>query len=152
MTAFLPCLYALFACVAFSFMLEEKNPKIIISCAITGLLSWFVYIIFGFIGEGAWGETIRFLIAAIVVALLAELFARLHKAPATIFLTIGIIPLVPGGGLYYTMEALLDGNISRFTAQGLKTVAFAGAIAVGCSLVSSVVRMISQAKQNKYLR
>ena len=59
-----------------------------------------------------------------------------------IFLIIGIIPMVPGGGIYYTMEALLNGNMQQFVSQGIKTAASAGAIAVGCSLVSSIVRMV----------
>lgn len=81
-------------------------------------------------------------IATIVVAVLAEVFARIHKTPATLFLIIGIIPMVPGGGIYYTMEALLNGNMQQFVSQGIKTAASAGAIAVGCSLVSSIVRMV----------
>ena len=68
--------------------------------------------------------------------------ARVMKAPATIFLIVGIIPLVPGGGLYYTMEALLSGDTALFAQTGLETAACAGAIAVGVSMVSSLARLL----------
>ncbi len=142
MANYLPCIYAFLTCAAFSVMLEVKRLKIIISCALTGCIGWFVYLVFQFVGDDTWGVTIRFFIATIVVAVLAEVFARIHKTPATLFLIIGIIPMVPGGGIYYTMEALLNGNMQQFVSQGIKTAASAGAIAGGCSLVSSIVRMV----------
>ena len=71
------------------------------------------------------------------------MFARLYKTPATVFLIIGIVPLVPGGGIYYTMDALLDGEMDLFLRRGLETAAYAGAIAVGCSLVSSMARILT---------
>ena len=83
----------------------------------------------------------RYLLATIAVAVLSEIFARLYKTPATVFLIIGIIPLVPGGGIYYTMEALINGDLPLFVRYGMETAASAGAIAVGCSLVSSVARI-----------
>ena len=142
MADYLPCVYVFLTCAAFSVMLEVKQLKMIVSCALTGFIGWFVYLVFRFAGEGTWAVTIRFFIATIVVAVCAEIFARIHKTPATLFLIIGIIPMVPGGGVYYTMEALLDGDMTAFVSQGIKTAASAGAIAVGCSLVSSVVRII----------
>lgn len=147
MTEFLPCIYAFLACVGFCIVFEVRKIKFILSASFTGFVSWFVYVLLKFIGTGTWAETVRFLIATIVVASLAEIFARILKAPAVIFLIIGILPIVPGGGIYYTMEALINGDMSQFLYQGLKTAACAGAIAVGCSLVSSCVRIAGAAKR-----
>ena len=36
-----------------------------------------------------------------------------------------------------------------FVEKGLETVALAGAIAVGCSLVASVVRIVSKSRQQR---
>ena len=55
----------------------------------------------------------------------------MFKAPVTGFLTIGILPLVPGGGIYYTMEYCVSGQTSQFIETGIHTFAIAGALAVG---------------------
>ena len=147
MKMLLPCLYAFLGCAAFSVIFEEKRLRIILSCSATGFVAWLTYLLFGFLGASIRMQTVRYFLAAVVVALLSEMFARIHKSPATLFLTIGIIPLVPGAGIYYTMEALLNGSLSLFARRGLETAACAGAIAVGCSLVSSVFRMCSAARK-----
>ena len=89
----------------------------------------------------------RCFVATIVVSSLAEILARVLKAPATIFLVIGIIPLVPGGGLYYTMDYLINQNYPMFSQVGLQTAAIAAAIAVGASMVTSIVRMLTWRKR-----
>ena len=50
---------------------------------------------------------------------------------------------MPGGGLYYAMNFLINGNYAMFAKKGIQTAAYAGAIAVGVSMVTSIVRMIS---------
>ena len=133
---FLPCLYALLGCGAFCFIFELRRWWYILSAAVSGAVGWFVYLNLSDLTDVS-----RYLLATIAVAVLSEIFARLYKTPATVFLIIGIIPLVPGGGIYYTMEALINGDLSLFVRYGMETAASAGAIAVGCSLVSSVARI-----------
>ena len=133
---FLPCLYAFLGCVAFCFIFELRRWEYILCAAATGAVGWFVYLILPELTDVS-----RYLLATIAVAVLSEIFARLYKTPATVFLIIGIIPLVPGGGIYYTMEALINGDLSLFVRYGMETAASAGAIAVGCSLVSSLARI-----------
>ena len=142
MELLLPCLYAALGCMAFCFIFQLRKWPYIFCAALCGAVGWLVYLLL----DGM-GITARFLIATITIALLAEVFARVFKTPATVFLIIGIIPLVPGGGIYYTMEALINGNMAEFVHSGLTTVASAGAIAVGCSLVSSVARIIRVGRQ-----
>lgn len=138
MKEFLPCLYAFIACVAFCFIFEMRRWRYILCAGFASALSWFIYLILpGF------SEVARCFVATISVAILAEIFARIFKSPATVFLVIGIIPLVPGGGIYYTMESLVNGNLAMFAQKGLQTVEDAGAIAVGCSLISSGWRIVT---------
>lgn len=56
-------------------------------------------------------------------------------------MTIGILPLVPGGGIYYTMEYCVSGQTELFIETGIHTFAIAGALAVGVLIVSSLVRL-----------
>lgn len=142
MRAFLPCLYAFLGCIGFCFIFRLKKPLFIFLASAIGAAAWAVFVLM----EGAGAEVLRYLTATIVATVLSEICARALKAPAAIFLIIGIIPLVPGGGLYYAMDQLINGNFARFAQQGLRTAAYAGAIAVGVSMVNSIARIITRKK------
>ena len=86
-------------------------------------------------------DIVQYFAGAVAVALYAEVMARLLKAPATGFLVVGILPFVPGGGIYYTMEYCLSGNTQLFLSTGIHTFGVAGAVAVGLLLASSLVRL-----------
>ena len=142
MKLFLPCLYVFFACAGFCFMFRLKKPKFILGACCVGVLGWLVYLLLDSMGD----NIMRYFIATLVVSVSSELCARLMKAPATIFLIIGIVPLVPGGGLYYTMEHLLNGDYAAFSQKLVQTGAIAGTIAIGVSLVTSTVRLFNWKK------
>ena len=140
----LPCFYAFMACGAFCIMFNLKKPKIAITASLGGAIGWLVYFLLG----GAGSDIFQNLVAAVVIAIFSEIMARIFKTPATVFLIIGILPLVPGGGIYYTMQYCIQGNTQMFLEKGLSTFAIAGAIAVGVSLVSSIVRIVQDIKSN----
>ncbi len=142
MLKYLPCLYAFIACASFCFIFQVRKPLFIFLCSLNGAVSWLVYLLTDFLPA----EAARYFLATIAVSILAEILARVLKAPATIFLVIGIIPLVPGGGLYYTMDYLISGDFAMFTSKGLQTAAAAGAIAAGASMVTSLVRILTWRK------
>ena len=48
--------------------------------------------------------------------------ARELKAPSNTYLIPGIIPLLPGGPLYYTMAGLVGGDRALFTKNGTTTI------------------------------
>ncbi len=56
------------------------------------------------------GNFLPNLLSAFVASVFADLFARICKAPSTVFILPGCIALVPGGTLYYTMSNLLSEN------------------------------------------
>lgn len=144
MGKYLLCLYVFLASVAFCLIFELRRWQYILTASLISAGSWFLYLWLDGMGEVA-----RYFLATIAVAILSEIFARVYKVPATVFMIIGIIPLVPGGGVYYTMKALVDGNMTLFLHKGLETAEYAGAIAVGCSLVSSFVRILTWKIRNK---
>ena len=143
MKDFLPCLYAFLACAGFCVVFRIRKPLFILLSSAVGAAAWATFLLM----EAAGSEVLRYLTATIVASVLSEIFARVLKAPAAIFLIIGIIPLVPGGGLYYAMDHLINGDFALFAQQGLRTAAYAGAIAVGVSMVSSIARIISWKKR-----
>lgn len=143
MDTFLPCLYAALASTGFALVFELRRWQHIVAASFAGAMSWLVYLM----ADDFVGPIGCNFLATVAVALLAEIFARMFKAPATVFLITGIIPLVPGGGLYYTMDALIDGNMALFAEKGIEAAGIAGAIAAGSSLVSSMVRILPKRKQ-----
>ena len=75
------------------------------------------------------------LFAAAFAVTYAELMARVLKTPATLFVIPAIIPLVPGGSLFYTMSYAVRGDAEGARLSGIQTLESALAIAFGISLV-----------------
>lgn len=117
----------------------------LLPAATGGLLVWGTYLI---IGNWSQSDTFRFFIASIVLTFYAELFARIRKTPATIFLVTGAIPLIPGGYLYHTMNNAVHGCWAAFLISGKDTLALAVAIAIGMLVAMSVLQSV--AKIQKY--
>ena len=135
MRILLPCFYAFFSCAAFSIYFNVSPKRIPLTC-FGGALGLLVYLLLDFPSDVP-----RYFIATVVISVYAEVMARICKVPVTLFLTTAVLPLVPGGGMYYTMEYCLRGETALFVETGLNTLALAGAIALGIMLVSSLVRM-----------
>ena len=62
--------------------------------------------------------------------------------PATIFVMPGIIPLVPGVGLYRSMLCLVRNDIDVFLSTGVRTLFISGIIAVAIAVVNALARQI----------
>ena len=97
-----------------------------------GLLAWAVYLTVEALLSV---EFLSGLMAAAFAVLYAELMARRLKTPATLLVIPAIIPLVPGGSLYYTMACVVRRDFAGARSYGLQTAEFALAIAAGLSLV-----------------
>lgn len=104
-----------------------------------GVLSWVIYLA---VLARTGNIFVSALVSALVVCLWAETFARVRKAPATIFLIPGIIPLLPGGSLYYTMSALIATDMDQVLLKGKETGLMAMGIVVGILIASEIVRVV----------
>ena len=85
--------------------------------------------------------------AALTVGLLGEVFARSNKKPATLYITPGILPLVPGAGMYYTMFALVEKDFLLAADKGAETFFVAAAIAIGIIISSIFSQSITRVRQ-----
>ena len=74
------------------------------------------------------------------------MFAKYFKKPATVFIIPGIITLVPGAGMYYTMLALIKKDFHEAANTGTETIFIAAAIAIGIILSSTMSRSIKRVK------
>lgn len=123
--------------LGFALFFKDTGKKLWIA-AIGGGLTWILYTILEQYGMAYF--TNNFL-CAVFSALYAEVMARRLKAPATVFLIPAVVPLIPGGGLYYTMSYAVGKNVDHFAGKGIETFSVAVAIAVGLVLISLVFKL-----------
>ncbi|QKS69655.1 threonine/serine exporter family protein [Paenalkalicoccus suaedae] len=88
----------------------------------------------------AFGATPVFatVIASLIAATIAHLFARRIRIPVTTLSIPGILPLVPGSRAYFTMLAFVEGDYIQGLEYGVETMLLAGAIAAGLVFALSI--------------
>ena len=124
--------------LGFSLLYNLRGRKLLIA-SLGGLIAWSVYLVFRNVIPD---ESIRYLIASAVITVYAEVFARVLKTPTTSFLVPAVIPLVPGGSLYYTMNHALNTQWQPFISRAFYTLQLALCIAVGIIAVTTLTRII----------
>ncbi len=113
---------------------------------IGGALGWFVYLITG----GAYPNDLQnYLYAAMAATLYSEILARVMKMPVTVLLVPSIIPLIPGGSLYYTMAHAIAGDMASFSSRGAYTLSIAGMIALGIMTMMMIMRLYSSVRHRE---
>lgn len=133
-----------FACVGFCIIFNLKG-KIIFLASIGGVIGYGVFWLFSYTNN----DIIQYFFATIAIEIYAEIMARVMKQPVTVFLIVALLPLVPGGGIYYTMEYCINGDIGMFIQEGLHTFFIAGSLVGGIILVSSIVRLIDKIRHHR---
>ena len=124
-------IYSTLATIGFSIFLNSPI-KALIPAGITGGIGWTIYFL-----------------AAVIVSLISEILARKLKFPAILFVIPGIIPLVPGLGMYNTMLYLVQNNYDLAISTGTDVLFVACAIALGVLVITSLVRTLNLIKSRK---
>ena len=130
---------AFFAILAFTYMINV--PKGFRRyCGIEGAVGWLVYLLF----LESWGTVMANFFGTMAIALLAHMFARIMKAPVTVFLIPGILILVPGGGLFRAAYQLFLGTWEMAKNYLMSAVQIAGMIALAVFIVDSVFNIVNK--------
>lgn len=132
-------------CCGFFVLFNIHGPGGFI-CALGGVLTWLVYRVMQKLTQD---DILAYFIATMVASLYAEIMARIRKYPAISYLVVSAFPLIPGAGVYYTMNYALKGDMTNFANQGMHTISIAGVMAVGILMISTLFRFISQLKTRK---
>lgn len=112
------------------------NRRYLPATAVGGALGWLVYLIaFWFWGGSLWPN----LLAGCVTAIYAEILARTYNAPSTPFFIISAIPLIPGRGLYYCMNAVVTNELALAEQYGRDTFLAALGISGGMAIAWCLV-------------
>ncbi len=135
-------LAAVIGTVGFSCFFSVQ-PKYFIVTAVCGGLTYLMYFV---MAEYTGSLFVAAFACAVFGAILSEVCARIRKAPAIVFFTPGIISVVPGGSLYYTMYAVLSRNGGMLGEKASATLQISAGIAVGTMLVTILIGSIQGKK------
>lgn len=135
---------AFVATVGFSILFNVQRRHLLI-CGLVGAVGWGVYIVGTQMG---YSEVLSTFIAAVVVSQSSYYLAKKRRAPVTVFLIAGIIPLVPGVGLYRTMYSLLFEDYTKALEYALVTFQMSGVIA--CAIIlCALTPLLFRSKRQK---
>ena len=123
--------------LGFGVLFHIRGRKLAIA-ALGGLMSWTVFLLLAPVLPG---ESSRYFFASAAVTVYAEVFARIIKTPTTTFLVPSLIPLIPGGALYYTMTYALNEQWQAFAAKAVYTLELAFSLALGILAVTTLTRI-----------
>ena len=104
-------------------------------CGLAGMAGWAVYLLVA-AGHSVVGAAF---FAALTVAAISHVMARLCRCPVTVFLICGIIPLVPGGGIFWTAYYIVTEQLRMAAATGFVALKVTIAIAGGIILASGII-------------
>ncbi|QHI72506.1 threonine/serine exporter family protein [Aminipila terrae] len=137
MTYFLQFIFGFVSTVGFAILFHVPKRNIFMSSLVGGV-GW---VVFAYCRNDYGGALLGCFLASCVVGLLAGIFSRVYKETATVYTIPGIIPLVPGAGMYYTTLYLINGELSKAATTGTQTLLMAGSISVGLLVVGSFFKM-----------
>ena len=139
------CLLAFISCLGLAVLFNIHAPGGPL-CALGGGLAGAVYCI---TLELSGSDILAYFFSALFSSVYSETMARIRKYPAISYLVVSIFPMIPGAGVYYTMNYAFRGEMELFAKQGMHTAAIAGIMAVGILLGSTMFRMYSEWKFRK---
>lgn len=119
-------------------VLNGVPKKYLIYSGTVGAAGWAVYLLMRYLEIN---EAMSMFMATLVVAVVSHVYARLLKAPVTLFLVCGILPLVPGVAMYRVVYYLLISDTVTAGHYAVTTVSVTGAIALAVFFVDTVFKL-----------
>ena len=143
--ALLQILMAFFGTIGFGMLFKSRGKKLLLA-GLGGMLAWTLFLLLGCWIES---EPIRYFIVSVIISVYAEVLARICKTPAGTFGILSLVPLVPGGGLYYSADYALSGDMGAFVEKALSTLSLTAMLSVGIVLVAAFAKFISSVRRNR---
>ena len=110
------------------------------SCALIGGVSWLAYLLLLPYSS----VSIATFAATVIVILMSRWFAVRKRCPVTIFLISGIIPLVPGAGIYRAAYYAVTDQLYLAAQTGFDALKMAVAIVLGIVFVFEIPQTVFQ--------
>ncbi len=104
----------------------------------------------GFTAEGTYQAALlsggnnaaALLTAAAALCAVSRILANRRRTPVTVYLVPGVIPLVPGAGMYNTVFNMIASDYSAAVIAGFDTAKAAAAVAIGIVFVFALPNKI----------
>ena len=126
--------------LGFAYLFKLKG-KIAIWAGLAGGFAWFVYLFLEALGV-QYGLCMLF--AGFALGCYTEIMAVCTKTPKTAYVSVGIIPLIPGASLYYTLFNFIMKNYKECSQYALTAVVTSVMIAAGLLISMSLGEGIRQ--------
>lgn len=140
--------FAFLATVAFGILFQAPK-KTLIAGGIIGAVGWVVFVYLGKVA--GYSSFYANFFATVVIALGSELCARIFKQPVTVYVIPGIIPLVPGLGMYRGMNMIIENSYEMGMNTLIIAAMDASAIALGMMFMASFFRVLKIRKERTML-
>ena len=145
MSELLQVLTGFIGSIGFGILFNIRGKRLL-AASLGGLFSWGLFLLLGTLLPD---EAVRYFIVAACVSAYCEIMARVMRTPTTTFLMTALIPLIPGGGLYYTMTNAFSGNMDGFMGRGMTTLSLAVALALGVVVTTVVTNVFVKLGRNR---
>lgn len=134
MNYLLQFIFSYISTIGFAVMFNAPS-KSIYKTGLAGAMGWICYMLAlaQFPNKAA-----ASFVGALAVGLMSEWFAVSTRRPVTIYVIPGIIPLVPGFGLYYTILSIIQKDYVGAANIGFESIFIAIGIALGLILALQV--------------
>ena len=126
--------------IGFAILFNIRGKRLF-TAALGGFFSWLIYVI---LNNYIASEPVIYFIVACIVSIYAEIMARVIKTPTTPFIITALIPLIPGGSLYYTMVHAFQANLDTFFPKAISTMQLASALALGVIVATTFTRIYNK--------
>ena len=144
----LQVVFAFVGALGFSLLFSLRGKRLFWA-AFGGAVAWTFYLIVEMLTGNLF---LCGIVSAMVATAYSEIFARILKTPKTAFIFTAIVPMVPGGGLYYTMSNMLTGNTEAALKHAIDTLSMAVALAFGIVVVILWVKVTKHVKAKKNIQ
>jgi uncharacterized membrane protein YjjB (DUF3815 family) len=127
-------------------LLFNAPKNTLIQGGLSGMIGWICYFI---LVEKGIDSVVASVIAAIIIGIIGQFFAKRYKTPVIIFNVSGIIPLVPGGLAYDAMRHFVVNDYTVALQLAAKAFLISGGIAAGLVLSEVLNQFILKTKPIK---
>ncbi|MCC5911524.1 MAG: threonine/serine exporter family protein [Clostridiaceae bacterium] len=138
-------IYAFISTIGFAIIFNVPKASLVKS-GFGGALGWTVFVL---INNHFDTVIVSTFIASLIIAFIGEIFAILDRQPITVYIIPGIVPLVPGFGLYYTMLYILEENYPLAAQYGSESILIAVSISGALTIVLSLNSYRKQRQKKK---
>ncbi len=121
-------------------ILFNVPKRFYIASGLTGSIGWLVDALI--VRETGLSAAVAAFFGAMVVVLISRVLTVVMECPITLFIASGIIPLVPGAGIYETAYDLVTEQLRQAASVGFDALTIVFGIVLGIIVIVSLPRQI----------